>query len=56
MSFGEEFRHPALAAAIRGTVPQQAGLLLAELAVTAAAALLLATVVVAADVQALCLV
>ncbi|MFF8845096.1 ATP-binding cassette domain-containing protein [Streptomyces sp. NPDC015127] len=55
LSFGEEFRYPALAA-IRGAVSRRAGLLLAKLVVTAAAALVLATVVVAADVQALRLV
>ncbi|WP_405998084.1 ATP-binding cassette domain-containing protein [Streptomyces sp. NBC_00829] len=55
LSFGEEFRYPALAAA-RGTVPRRLGLLLAKLAVTAAAALLLATLVAAADLQALRLV
>jgi ABC-type multidrug transport system ATPase subunit len=55
LSFGEEFRYPALAAA-RGTVPRRLGLLLAKLAVTAMAALLLAFLTVAADVQALRLV
>ncbi|WP_405805653.1 ATP-binding cassette domain-containing protein [Streptomyces sp. NBC_00210] len=55
LSFGEEFRYPALAAA-RGTVPRRLGLLLAKLAVTAAAALLLALLVAVADVQALRLV
>ncbi|MFF4233828.1 ATP-binding cassette domain-containing protein [Streptomyces sp. NPDC001820] len=55
LSFGEEFRYPALAAA-RGTVPRRLGLLLAKLAVTAMAALLLAFITVAADVQALRLV
>jgi hypothetical protein len=52
LSFGEEFRYPALAAA-RGTVPRRLGLLLAKLAVTAAIALLLALLVVCADAQAL---
>ncbi|MFF3246141.1 ATP-binding cassette domain-containing protein [Streptomyces sp. NPDC002870] len=55
LSFGEEFRYPALAAA-RGTVPRRLGLLLAKLAVTAVAALLLAFLTVAADVQVLRLV
>ncbi|MEV6395844.1 ATP-binding cassette domain-containing protein [Streptomyces sp. NPDC051907] len=55
LSFGEEHRFPALAAA-RGTVPRRLGLLLAKLAVTATAALLLALLVVAADAQALRLV
>lgn len=55
LSFGEEFRYPALAAA-RGTVPRRLGLLLAKLAVTAAAALLLALLVAVTDVQALRLV
>ncbi|MFF3398705.1 ATP-binding cassette domain-containing protein [Streptomyces sp. NPDC002659] len=52
LSFGEEFRYPALAAA-RGTVPRRLGLLLAKLAVTAAAALLIALLVAVADFQAL---
>lgn len=55
LSFGEEYRYPALAAA-RGTVPRRLGLLLAKLAVTAMAALLLAFLTVAADAQALRLV
>ncbi|MFI1397177.1 ATP-binding cassette domain-containing protein [Streptomyces sp. NPDC020681] len=55
LSFGEEHRYPALAAA-RGTVPRRLGLLLAKLAVTAAAALLLALLVVVADDQVLRLV
>ncbi|MFF2064571.1 ATP-binding cassette domain-containing protein [Streptomyces sp. NPDC058200] len=54
-SFGDEFRYPALAGA-RGTVPRRLGLLLAKLAVTAGAALLLAFLVVAVDAQALRLV
>jgi hypothetical protein len=49
LSFGDEFRHPALAGA-RGTVPRRVGLLVGKLTVTAAAALLLAALVVAADV------
>ncbi|MGW1490653.1 ATP-binding cassette domain-containing protein [Streptomyces sp. NPDC002402] len=52
LSFGEEFRYPALAAA-RGTVPRRLGLLLAKLAVTAAAALLIALLVAVADFQTL---
>ncbi|MFJ4918313.1 ATP-binding cassette domain-containing protein [Streptomyces sp. NPDC088725] len=48
LSFGDEFRHPALAGA-RGTVPRRLGLLLAKLAVTAGTALLLALLVPAAD-------
>jgi hypothetical protein len=55
LSFGEEYRYPALAAA-RGTVPRCLGLLLAKLAVTATAAVLLAFLVVVADAQALRLV
>jgi hypothetical protein len=55
LAFGEEFRYPALAAA-RGTVHRRLGLLLAKLGVTGAAALVLAGLVVAADVQALRLV
>ncbi|MFJ5114871.1 ATP-binding cassette domain-containing protein [Streptomyces sp. NPDC088551] len=54
-SFGEEFRYPALAGA-RGTVPRRLGLLLAKLVVTAAAALALAFLTVAADAGALRLV
>ncbi|MFE4915011.1 ATP-binding cassette domain-containing protein [Streptomyces sp. NPDC056652] len=54
-SFGDEYRYPALAGA-RGTVPRRLGLLLAKLAVTAAAALALAFVTVAADAGALRLV
>lgn len=41
LSFGEEFRYPALAAG-RGTVPRRIGLLLAKLVVSAGAALVLA--------------
>ncbi|GHB15546.1 ATP-binding cassette domain-containing protein [Streptomyces chryseus] len=55
IAFGEEFRYPALAAA-RGTVPRRVGLLLAKLAVSATAALLLGLLVVVADAQALRLV
>ncbi|MGR8007801.1 ATP-binding cassette domain-containing protein [Streptomyces hypolithicus] len=52
LAFGDEFRYPALAAA-RGTVPRRVGLLLAKLAVSAAAALLLALAAVLADAEAL---
>ncbi|GFH38442.1 ATP-binding cassette domain-containing protein [Streptomyces pacificus] len=52
LSFGEEFRYPALAAA-RGTVPRRLGLLLAKLAVTAVAALAIGGAVVVLDAQAL---
>ncbi|MYV55760.1 ABC transporter ATP-binding protein, partial [Streptomyces sp. SID3212] len=52
LSFGDEFRYPALAGA-RGTVPRRLGLLLAKLAVTAGTALLLAALVVVADAGAL---
>ncbi|MGW1279075.1 ATP-binding cassette domain-containing protein [Streptomyces tsukubensis] len=55
LSFGDEFRYPALAAA-RGTVPRRIGLLLAKLAVTAAYALALALLVAVAGFQALGLV
>ncbi|MEV0323578.1 ATP-binding cassette domain-containing protein [Streptomyces sp. NPDC050658] len=48
LAFGEEFRHPALAAD-RGTVPRRLGLLCAKLLVAAGTALLLGLVVVAAD-------
>lgn len=52
LSFGDEFRYPALAAG-RGTVPRRLGLLLAKLAVSAGVALLLALVVVLASAEAL---
>ncbi|OAR22513.1 hypothetical protein A8W25_23065 [Streptomyces sp. ERV7] len=55
LAFGEEYRYPALAAD-RGTVPRRLGLLLAKLAVSAAAALLLAALTVVLDAQALRLV
>ncbi|MFH9607277.1 ATP-binding cassette domain-containing protein [Streptomyces sp. NPDC017448] len=55
LSFGDEFRYPALAAA-RGTVPRRLGLLLAKLTVTAGFALLLAGLTVAGGAQALRLV
>ncbi|MEU5054445.1 MULTISPECIES: ATP-binding cassette domain-containing protein [unclassified Streptomyces] len=47
-AFGDEFRHPALAAD-RGTVPRRLGLLCAKLVVAAAIALSLAFLVVASD-------
>ncbi|OKJ72139.1 ATP-binding cassette domain-containing protein [Streptomyces sp. CB02460] len=45
LSFGDEFRYPALAAG-RGSVPRRLGLLLAKLAVSGAVALVLALLVV----------
>ncbi|MEV6161793.1 ATP-binding cassette domain-containing protein [Streptomyces sp. NPDC052052] len=45
LSFGDEFRYPALAAC-HGSVPRRPGLLLAKLAVSAGVALMLALVVV----------
>ncbi|MFF2024162.1 ATP-binding cassette domain-containing protein [Streptomyces sp. NPDC058171] len=48
LAFGDEFRHPALAAD-RGTVPRRLGLLGAKLTVAAATALLLAVVTVGCD-------
>ncbi|MGW0905384.1 ABC transporter ATP-binding protein [Streptomyces sp. NPDC002853] len=48
LAFGEEFRHPALAAD-RGTVPRRLGLLSAKLAVAAATALLLSLLVLISD-------
>lgn len=47
-AFGEEFRHPALAAD-RGTVPRRLGLLAAKLLVGAASALLLGVLTVVGD-------
>ncbi|MBA4862370.1 ATP-binding cassette domain-containing protein [Streptomyces sp. PSKA54] len=47
-AFGDEFRHPALAAD-RGTVPRRLGLLCAKLVVAAATALLLAFLTVGCD-------
>lgn len=55
LSFGDEFRYPALAAG-RGTVPRRLGLLLAKLAVSAGVALLLALLVVLASAASLRLV
>ncbi|MEV5981726.1 ABC transporter ATP-binding protein [Streptomyces sp. NPDC052114] len=48
LAFGDEFRHPALAAD-RGTVPRRLGLLGAKLLVAAATALLLGALAVASD-------
>ncbi|MFJ1968953.1 ATP-binding cassette domain-containing protein [Streptomyces sp. NPDC087903] len=55
LAFGDEFRHPALAAD-RGTVPRRLGLLAAKLVVTAATALLLAFLTVGCDAEMLYLV
>ncbi|MFD9521476.1 ATP-binding cassette domain-containing protein [Streptomyces sp. NPDC059979] len=55
LAFGEEYRYPALAAD-RGTVPRRLGLLIAKLGMSAALALLLGALVVAADAAALALV
>ncbi|MER6705007.1 ABC transporter ATP-binding protein [Streptomyces fumanus] len=52
LAFGDEFRHPALAAD-RGTVPRRLGLLTAKLLVAAATALLLAVLTVGCDAQVL---
>ncbi|WP_129306154.1 ATP-binding cassette domain-containing protein [Streptomyces sp. L2] len=55
LAFGDEFRHPALAAD-RGTVPRRLGLLTAKLAVCGATALLLAFLTVGCDAEVLYLV
>ncbi|MDQ0793501.1 ATP-binding cassette domain-containing protein [Streptomyces sp. B1I3] len=55
LAFGDEFRHPALAAG-RGTVPRRLGLLFAKLVVSAGVGLLLAVLSVLANVEALRLV
>ncbi|MFE9097112.1 ATP-binding cassette domain-containing protein [Streptomyces sp. NPDC007264] len=55
VAFGDEFRHPALAAD-RGTVPRRLGLLAAKLLVTGATALLLAVLTVGCDIELLYLV
>ncbi|CAL9550992.1 Vitamin B12 import ATP-binding protein BtuD [Streptomyces sp. enrichment culture] len=52
LSFGDEFRHPALAVD-RGTVPRRLGLLAAKLLVSAATALLLAFLTVGCDAEVL---
>ncbi|MET7730812.1 ATP-binding cassette domain-containing protein [Streptomyces sp. NPDC005402] len=55
LAFGDEFRHPALAAD-RGTVPRRLGLLTAKLAVAAVTALVLALLTVGCDAEVLYLV
>ncbi len=55
LAFGDEFRHPALAAD-RGTVPRRLGLLMAKLLVAGATALLLAVLTVGCDSEVLYLV
>ncbi|MET7849357.1 ABC transporter ATP-binding protein [Streptomyces avermitilis] len=55
VAFGDEFRHPALAAD-RGTVPRRLGLLTAKLLVSGATALLLAFLAVGCDLEVLYLV
>lgn len=55
LSFGDEFRYPALAAG-RGTVPRRLGMLLAKLVVSAGVALVLAVIVVTASAGAIHLV
>jgi ABC-type multidrug transport system ATPase subunit len=55
VAFGEEFRHPALAAD-RGTVPRRLGLLTAKLLVASATALMLAFLTVGCDLEMLYLV
>ncbi|WP_067393492.1 ABC transporter ATP-binding protein [Streptomyces sp. F-3] len=52
LAFGDEFRHPALAAD-RGTVPRRLGLLTAKLVVATAAALMLAFLTVGCDAEVL---
>ncbi|MGC0399784.1 ABC-type multidrug transport system ATPase subunit [Streptomyces sp. SAI-126] len=55
LAFGDEFRHPALAAD-RGTVPRRLGLLTAKLVVTAVTALALAFLTLGCDAEVLYLV
>ncbi|MEW2260111.1 ATP-binding cassette domain-containing protein [Streptomyces sp. NPDC047869] len=55
LSFGDEFRHPALAAD-RGTVPRRLGLLTAKLLVSGATAVMLAFLTVGCDAELLYLV
>ncbi|MFH8496669.1 ATP-binding cassette domain-containing protein [Streptomyces coeruleorubidus] len=55
LAFGDEFRHPALAAD-RGTVPRRLGLLAAKLLVATATALMLAALTVGCDAEVLYLV
>ncbi|MER6344681.1 ATP-binding cassette domain-containing protein [Streptomyces sp. NPDC001595] len=52
VSFGDEFRHPALAVD-RGTVPRRLGLLAAKLLVSAVVALILAVLTVGCDAEVL---
>ncbi|MFK0169709.1 ATP-binding cassette domain-containing protein [Streptomyces sp. NPDC090306] len=52
LAFGDEFRHPALAAD-RGTVPRRLGLLTAKLVVASAVALVVAVLAVGCDAAAL---
>lgn len=52
LAFGDEFRHPALAAD-RGTVPRRIGLLTAKLLVSAAGALVLAALTVGCNAEVL---
>ncbi|MFG3084953.1 ABC transporter ATP-binding protein [Streptomyces parvulus] len=52
LSFGDEFRHPALAAD-RGTVPRRLGLLTAKLLVSAAVALVLAALAAGTNAEVL---
>ncbi|MGW1951566.1 ABC transporter ATP-binding protein [Streptomyces sp. NPDC001920] len=55
IAFGDEFRHPALAAD-RGTVPRRLGLLAAKLLVTSVTAMVLAVLTVGCDIEMLYLV
>ncbi|MFG2744017.1 ATP-binding cassette domain-containing protein [Streptomyces chartreusis] len=55
IAFGDEFRHPALAAD-RGTVPRRLGLLAAKLLVASATALVLAVLTVGCNIEVLYLV
>ncbi|MGW2444205.1 ATP-binding cassette domain-containing protein [Streptomyces sp. NPDC001675] len=55
LAFGDEFRHPALAAD-RGTVPRRLGLLTAKLLVSGATAVMLAFLTVGCDAEVLYLV
>jgi ABC-type multidrug transport system ATPase subunit len=55
LAFGDEFRHPALAAD-RGTVPRRLGLLVAKLLVATATALTLALLTIGCDAEVLYLV
>ncbi|MFJ8545737.1 ATP-binding cassette domain-containing protein [Streptomyces sp. NPDC093586] len=52
LAFGDEFRHPALAADC-GTVPRRLGLLTAKLVVSAATAIVLAVLTVGCDIEVL---